>query len=252
LATLAAGQNNPAAKRQRVLRIGVRSDVRFILTDPDGRSAGFDRVTGLATTQIPLSVPTEDCSTTRNSVSTTKPCFRQIEIENPLPGEYRMAIVAAQGGSYGIYWSDEAGGHLAARRFPNLPISTGELQVYDFECGADPAADSLRGNFTGSQASGAADDLLTWGRPSSASPELPAGTKNYEPIIVYGPTVRPSTFRAQLDNSDITKLFHPVPGTAEAVRLPLRPGNNLLKIMVSGRVESHTAVDTDTLDLKVR
>ena len=233
-----------------MLRIGVHSDVRFILTDPDGRSAGFDRF-GLETSQIPRSIPSENCSTAKNSAQPGKPCFRQIEVENPVPGEYRLAIVAAQGGNYGIYWSDQTGGHFEGRRYSDLPISTGELQVYDFECAPDPAADSLRGNFTGSQASGAADDLLTWGRPSSASPRLPPRTKDYEPIIVYGPTVHPSTFRAQLNNSDVTKLFHPEPGTAEAVRLPLRPGSNLLKVMVSGRVGSQTAVDTDTFDFKV-
>lgn len=251
LATFAAGQNHPVTKSARMLRIGVHSDVRFILTDPAGRSAGFDRVTGLATTQIPLSIPSENCSTTTSSDQPAKLCFRQIEIKNPLPGEYRLAIMATQGRIYGIYWSDQAGGHLAGRRYSNLPISTDELQVYDFECAADPAADGLRGNFTGSQASGAADNLLTWGRPSSDSPRLPAGTRDYEPIIVYGPTVDPSTFRAQLNNSVITELFHPAPGTAEAVRLPLRPGNNVLKVMISGRVESRTAVDTDTFDFKV-
>ena len=250
LATLASVQTTATAVQPRVLRIGVRSDVRFILTDPDGRSAGFDRNTGLASTQIPLSTPNQTCSVSPNP-SKSEPCFREITIENPVTGEYRMAVVGAQGGSYELYWSDETKGHRSGRRFPELPIGTGEWQVYDFRCAVTPGQDSMRGDFTGSEAEGAADDLLTWGRPRSAIVRLPPDSKAYDVIIVYGPTINPASFRAQLFRQDVTHLFHPAPQKIEPVTLRLQPGRNILKVTVNGNIDSRNAVDTDTLEFTV-
>lgn len=246
VAMLASAQTPTATRRPRVLRIGVRSDVRFIITDPKGRSAGFDRNTGLATTQIPLSTPNQTCSTTQN-LSNSQPCFREITIDNPEPGEYRIAVVAAQRGNYELYWSDEANGHRTSHRFPQLPITTNELQVYDFTCAGSPDQDSLQGDFAGSEAEGAADALLTWGRPNSATVRSSSASNTYRVIIVYGPTINPATFRAQMDGHDVTRLFHPAPLKIEPVTLRLRPGRNVLKVTVNGILDSRNAVDTDTL-----
>src|SRR5512146_2605828 len=128
--------NNAVANQKRVLRIGVRSDVRFVITDPEGRSAGFDRETGLATTQIPLSSPDETCSHAPSMTGGAKPCYRQMEIGNPVPGLYRMQIMAAQSGRYGLYWSDKMHANMSGREYSNLPIDTGELQNSDFMVGA--------------------------------------------------------------------------------------------------------------------
>jgi hypothetical protein len=162
-----------------------------------------------------------------------------------------MSVVAAQGGTYELYWSDEANGHSSRRLIPNLPIGAGESQVYDFTCAAAPGQDSMRGDFTGSEAAGAADDLLTWGRPGSAVVRLPSGSRAYDVIIVYGPTISPATFRAQLNEQDVSHLFHPEPQKIEPVTLPLRHGRNILKVTVNGNIDSRNAVDTDTLDFTV-
>jgi hypothetical protein len=162
-----------------------------------------------------------------------------------------MSVVAAQGGSYELYWSDETKGHLTGLRSPQLPVGTGELQMYDFTCGADPAQDTMRGDFTGAEAEGAADNLLTWGRPNSASVKLRSKSYAYDAIIVYGATIDPASFRAQLNGNNVSYLFHPVPQKIEPVRLPLQPGQNILKVTVNGRIHSRNAVDTDTLEFTV-
>jgi len=243
--------NNAVANQKRVLRIGVRSDVRFIITDPNGRSAGFDRNTGLATTQIPLSSPDETCSLAPSMAHGAKPCYRQMEISNPVPGLYRMQIMAAQSGRYGLYWSDKMHANMSGREYSNLPIDTGELQIYDFMVGATGSGDSIRGDFTGNKAAGEADQLLTWGRPNSEKVNLRPGEKSYDAIIVYGTTVIPNSFRARMNDEDLKNLFHPEPGRIESVSLPLRTGRNILKVMMDGTVNSTRVTDTDTLELTV-
>lgn len=239
---------NPVANQKRVLRIGVRSDVRFIVTDPDGRSAGFSRSTGMATTQIPMSFPDETCSRQTSAATGAEACYRQIEIGDPVAGLYRMQIVAPQPGPYGLYWSDKMDTTMSGREYSNLPISTNELQIYDFILGARPADDSIRGDFAGNEAEGATDWLLTWGRPISERIDLPPGTKSYDAIIVYGTAVIPQSFRARINNEDVRTLFHPEPGTVESVRLPLPTGRSVLKVMVDGTVNSARVTDTDTLE----
>lgn len=244
--------DNLVANQRRVLRIGVLSDVRFIITDPDGRSAGFDRDTGLPTTQIPLSKPGETCSGQSPAGPGAEPCYRQIEIPNPIPGLYRMEVVAPQGGRYGLFWSDEMHGRTSGRKYSQLPIGTGELQVYDLAIGSDSGDDSVRGDFGGSKAQGATDWLLTWGRPNSEEVSLPAGAMGYDVIIAYGATVMPSTFRAHLNDKDASRLFHPTPGGLEAVRVPLSSGRNILKVTVDGAAGSTRASDTKTLQFTVQ
>lgn len=240
--------NNAVANQKRVLRLGVRSDVRFIITDPDGRSAGFDRNTGLATTQIPLSSADETCSHKTLGAPDAKPCYREIEIGNPVAGLYRMQIVAPQSGHYGLYWSDKMNASMSGREYLNFPIATEELQVYDFVVGANPADDSIRGDFSGNKGGGATDNLLTWGRPTSEKMKLQPGTKSYDVIVVYGTSIMPQSFRARMNDEDVKKLFHPQPGTVESVRLPLRAGRNVLKVMADGTVNSTRVTDTDTLE----
>ena len=246
LSVLADCQTAAVTKHNRVLRIGVRSDVRFIIVNPEGHSAGFDRNTGLPTTQIASSVPSEDCSKFRGGTG-AEACFRQIEIENPVPGIYRMEVMAAQGGTFGLYWTDEGGRRMSERHFSNLPIATGELQIYDFTCAANPAEDWMRGDFAGAEAEGDADQFLTYGRPSSNPIKQAKGTASYSMIMVYGPTVLPASFRADLNGENVTNLFHPEPADAEGVHLPLRAGRNTLKVTINGRLADHTASDVDTL-----
>jgi hypothetical protein len=96
------------------------------------------------------------------------------------------------------------------------------------------------------------DDFLSYINPETKSNTLPAGTTTYDIHIVYGPTIDPSTFQANLNGTSLN-IFNPVAGTAEVVTISgLSPGRNTLKLSVEGiKLPAQIAKDQDTLVFKV-
>jgi hypothetical protein len=92
------------------------------------------------------------------------------------------------------------------------------------------------------------DEFLSYANPLSREMNLPAGTTSFQMVIIYGPTIIPSTFSATLEKANVTNLFHPAPNTSETVTIPLSRGRNSLFLKVDGiRTDGHTATDRDQL-----
>jgi hypothetical protein len=61
-------------------------------------------------------------------------------------------------------------------------------------------------------------------------------------------TVDQTTFTADLNGTDVSASFAPVPGKTETVMIPLSPGSNTLILRINGATASgRIATDTDRL-----
>lgn len=104
----------------------------------------------------------------------------------------------------------------------------------------------------GGQSPKEVNPFLRYAAPTEARTNLAAGTSSYCVIVFYGSTIDPSTLAAEINRSSVTSLFHPIPGAAEVVTIPLAPGTNKLQLSVEGTTSSgRTARDTDTLTFLV-
>lgn len=54
-------------------------------------------------------------------------------------------------------------------------------------------------------------------------------------MIYYDPVMEPSSFRALLDGSEVTNLFHVRSGELELVSVPLGPGQHHLTIWTNNK-----------------
>ena len=66
-------------------------------------------------------------------------------------------------------------------------------------------------------------------------------------IIVFGPTIIPSTFVLNLKGVDVSSQFTPAPGLLNVVTLALQPGRNILLLSVNGQLPGRTVTDKDRL-----
>lgn len=88
--------------------------------------------------------------------------------------------------------------------------------------------------------------FLRYTSPKDNRVKVPAGTPSYTMIVFYGATVVPSTFTASLNGADVTSMFKPAPGSAQAVKIPLGAGTTRLQLAVDGvKSDGHRATDTD-------
>lgn len=105
----------------------------------------------------------------------------------------------------------------------------------------------MSGAFSGDGENGDVDAFMTYASPSERRTELAAGTSHFPVLIYYGPTIDPATFSAELDRTDVTRLFTPEPGGFELVNVPLVPGRSTLVLSVQGESRGRTSTDTDRL-----
>lgn len=121
----------------------------------------------------------------------------------------------------------------------------------DFDVKVDVVApsDPVESDFYsgGGQQPAEVNKFLRYVSPKDSRIKVAAGTSEYVLIVFYGPAIVPSTFTATLAGSDVTSMFKPVPGSAQAVRIPLGPGTTKLQLSVEGvKADGHRATDTDT------
>lgn len=99
----------------------------------------------------------------------------------------------------------------------------------------------------GGQQPAEVNKLLRYAAPTDNRMKLPAGTASQYVIVYYGASAIPATFHATLNGADISSQFHPVPGTAQVVTIPLVGGSNKLQLSIDGKKTSgQTATDADT------
>lgn len=100
----------------------------------------------------------------------------------------------------------------------------------------------------GGQQPAEVNKFLRYAQPLDNRVKLAAGITSYTVFIYYGQTINPSTFAATLNGADITAQFHPVPGSAEPVTIPIGPGTTKLHVTVNGtKASGGKGTDSDTL-----
>jgi hypothetical protein len=99
----------------------------------------------------------------------------------------------------------------------------------------------------GGQQPAEVNKFLRYASPQQSRTKVSANSQ-YIVIVYYGKTIIPSTFTAALDKSDITLRFHPVPGGADAITIPIGTSTTKLQLSVDGLKSSGCrATDSDTL-----
>jgi hypothetical protein len=237
------------------IRFDFHSPVELYVTDPLGRRAGYDPVTGTVYNEIPdASYDTELGLEDAETGEPPEDFGRSLELYGDADGEYTLSVTGTATGTYTAeMWSFDLGGNYPKTELGPIPTSQGEVHTYliDFHK-ADATQTHLGGGFDGGgQRPRDVNRFLSYGNLSGNQVTLAAGTTSFPLFVFYDTAILPATFSAILDGVDVTFLFHPTPGGRESVTLPLVSGRNVLKLSVDGQLPSRTATDTDRLVLQV-
>lgn len=233
--------------------IRFHSPGELLLADPLGRITGFDPTNGQAYQEIPDSVYSliglDDVESGEPG-----PLSHDLDIRQPLEGEYRLQVVGTGTGTYDLEINTyDPDSNPSQATFLSVPITPGAVHAYSFDYSRLPNAPVVVGGAFdgGGQRPRDVNKFLTYGSPGDNPTALPAGTTSYAMLVFYGATILPSTFQATLNGVDITAMFQPVPGGNQLVSLPLQSGRNVLLLSVNGNLPSRTATDTDRLIFSV-
>ncbi len=99
----------------------------------------------------------------------------------------------------------------------------------------------------GGQQPAEVNKFLRYASPKENRVKLPAGTTMTWVIVYYGKTIQPPTFAATLNGVNITSQFQPIPGTAQAIKIPISGTTKLQLEVVGTKSSGATARDSDTL-----
>ncbi|SRR5712692_2065327 len=99
----------------------------------------------------------------------------------------------------------------------------------------------------GGQQPAEVNKFLRYATPKDNRVKLPAGTTSTYVIVYYGKTIDATTFSATLNGANITSQFHPIPGTAEAIKIPISGTTKLHLEVVGTKSSGATARDSDTI-----
>lgn len=229
----------------------------LLITDTLGRRTGTDPLTGQTFNEIPDSsyelVSLDDETDPDNPVPADD-VTKDLELVRPPDGEYTLRVTGTGTGTYDLEnRSADAQGTPSQATFTNVPITPGAVHTYIIQHSKAPGSTvSVAGGFNGGgQRPRDVNKFLTYIAPGDSPVNLPAGTTTFSLLIVYGSTIIPSTFSAQLNGVDVTNLFNPVAGTSQMVNLPLASGKSVLQLSVNGNLPSRVATDSDRLIFNV-
>lgn len=215
----------------------------LVLVDPQGRRTGIDPTAGVTYGEIPRSSYLQEGAGQRTMI---------LDIRQPMDGKYELRVIGTNAGDYTLDlqgW-DRNGDVTNRPYFRAIPTERGTLHRYSLDYAAFPGASlSVSGGFKGeSDKSSNADAFLTYANPTSAETRLLAGQTTFPLLIFYGGSIRPVTFAAMLNDTNISSRFTPVPGKFEMVPLPLRRGANTLMLSIDGTTAAGEEVrDNDRL-----
>lgn len=241
-------------------RIGFHSPGEIILTDPQGRRTGQDPLSGQTYNEIPFSSYEITGYDTHADDGTTSvepgDMSKVVEVADPIPGEYTVTVTGTGAGSYDLdIRLLDASYNSSIKEMAGLPISPGA--VYKFKYAyvpplVDNSEPQLVGGFDGGgQRPRDVNKLLTYANPTESQTTLQAGTTTFPLVVIYDGNVIPATFKADLNGTDVTALFNPVPGSIQMVNLNLKGGSNVLKLSIDGNLPNRIATDSDRLVFKV-
>ncbi|MCL5005350.1 MAG: hypothetical protein M1404_02355 [Acidobacteria bacterium] len=215
----------------------------MLITDPLGRRAGTDAITGKSFAEIPGGAAGDDSiddptDTSQNPVNIQA---KELEVSPVLAGTYKLTISTAASGSYGL---DIAGFsreyQMRDVTLDDIPILAGTRQSYLVRPASAPRGGiELSGGFDGGVSPRSMRPLLTYASPSAPETKLPVGTRSFPIVVFYDSRIVPQTFAARLEGRDISRTFHPVPGKFERVFIPAHPGLNIVVLTVQGDTGSN-------------
>ena len=226
---------------------GIHPPADLLIEDPEGLKTGYDPITGVYYNELPRS-SYESTGLIDLDTEERGPITKELEIMQPSAGDYNLYVIGTDAGTYSLdimAYDPEANPSL--KRFRDISITQGEIHTYSFYYPKTVGADISIGFDGGGQRPRDVNKFLSYARPSKRQTTLPAGTTNYIMIILYGDTIIPSTFKVELNGTDITSLFNPAPGGTEAVTLNLSQGRNTLVLSVDANLTNRIAEDKDRL-----
>ncbi|MEW6411136.1 MAG: hypothetical protein AB1483_01535 [Candidatus Zixiibacteriota bacterium] len=232
-----------------------------LIVDPWGRRIGLDLVTGTSYQEVP------DASYypryIESSESLSGPEVKELHILGPADGDYRLTVTATRdsvgspykssSASIECYYSDDDARDVTGRDFRSIEMAIGEVHSFIIHFDKTPSGKSfVTGGLVGGDESAEIDQLLSYVNITKAKTELPSGTDSTDLFIIYGDAILAESFKAVLNELDISNLFTPVAGGHEVVRLPVAAGKNVLTLSVLGNVAEEEITDTDFLEFIVK
>lgn len=252
-------QQQPALKAQPDnVYVNITADygAQLMLIDPQGRKTGYDVSTAQTVSGIPGAVYSNDSISDATDAS-SEPAeseSRVLEIHSAAIGRYSLKVSPTDRSTYNIGFSctgiDGPSAHISAS---DLGIAPGEEHSFIVMIAPMCSETFVFGAF-GGRSSG----LLTYGYPMANHVSL--ASHSFRLVIVYDTRMTPSTFAATIDGNSVANLFHPKPGSIEAVTMPVKPGHHIVQINVSGvsadgkqiSAEDSFAVDVAAHGTKIR
>jgi hypothetical protein len=156
-------------------------------------------------------------------------------VQRPEAGDYVLRIKGSRVGSFTLEIdttasSRDSESYESLANLDDVPTYPGSSFELNFICHRDPFSVNLaRGGLQPPQGA------FSFAQPLDSVVRLPSEAKVLGVVIYYHPVVDPSSFRALLDGSDVTGLFHVRPGELELVSIPLEPGQHHLGIHASAK-----------------
>jgi hypothetical protein len=101
-----------------------------LIIDPRGRKTGYDPVSGVKYSEIPdSSYGTEGIGDAVTGAP--GPEMKELEIRQPMDGQYELKVTGMQEGSYMLYiYAIEREGNPSVKEFDQIPISPGTIHTY--------------------------------------------------------------------------------------------------------------------------
>ncbi|MBF0319281.1 MAG: C39 family peptidase [Nitrospirae bacterium] len=242
------------------LTIRFHSPGELVITDPLGRRVGYDPTTGITYNEISDShyeslYPDDDTEPYPTELLEQE--YKELDISKPVAGDYKLQVIGTGTGNYMLdirSWNPDLDSSISGwvRIFENVPITPNEVQIYGFHYAKTTTTalefTAIDGNFDGKgQRPADVNKFLSYVTPTGSPVTLAQGTTSYTLVILYDKSIKAETFTAALNGSNVTSLFHPKAGSAEAVTVNINQGRNTLVLSVDGTLPGRTATDTDRL-----
>lgn len=155
-----------------------------------------------------------------------------LTLQRPDAGEYFLHIKSSRTGSFMLEIEAERQSStessqdtLANLDVPVYPGSSFDLKLV---CHRDPFSVGI-GNGGLQPPHGA----FSFAQPTESAVQLPTDAKLLGVAIYYDPAIDPSSFRAAVDGSDVSSMFHVRPGKLELVLLPLDHGQHNVSVQAN-------------------
>ena len=156
-------------------------------------------------------------------------------LQPPVPGNYILHVKSSRSGSFDLEMdttdtSSTASAQEALGALNNVPTYPGSDFELKFVCRDNPfRVDVDSGGLRPPHGA------FSFAQPLASEVRLPEGEKALGVVIYYDPVMEPSSFRALLDGSDVSNVFHLRPGELELVSIALKPGRHGLTIRASNK-----------------